>query len=199
MATAAPPAIDERLPWLEPYRDPIAAKRPFAPMIGKNGVALIFGAIVSVAIALMAGYFLGQRQQPELPASGAEAASTTAAVRHLQPATSAAVAAPPSTVEPAQIAITPPMKSAHRTVNHPPGQLVQLGAFQTRRRALFAHRLHMKQHPGLASMPHIVVPVTSKPSGRVLYALRLGTASRQQSREVCRNMRASGDDCLVIG
>jgi hypothetical protein len=29
--------------------------------------------------------------------------------------------------------------------------------------------------------------------------LRLGTTSRQQSKTICRNLRRSGDHCLVIG
>ena len=51
----------------------------------------------------------------------------------------------------------------------------------------------------LAAMPRVVVPVVTEPDGRVLYALRLGTTSRQQSKTVCRNLRRSGDHCLVIG
>jgi hypothetical protein len=51
----------------------------------------------------------------------------------------------------------------------------------------------------LSRMPMVVVPVISKPSRRVLYVLRLGTTSRQQSHVVCNNLRRSGDHCLVIG
>jgi hypothetical protein len=51
----------------------------------------------------------------------------------------------------------------------------------------------------LGTMPRVVVPVITRPTGQILYVLRLGTTSRQQSGIVCRNLRASGDHCLVIG
>jgi hypothetical protein len=81
----------------------------------------------------------------------------------------------------------------------PAGQVVQLGAFRTEGGALAAYRLRLSRYPVMASMPRVVVPVMTKPRGTVLYVLRLGTASRQQSRIMCRNLRASGDHCIVIG
>ncbi len=81
----------------------------------------------------------------------------------------------------------------------PAGQVVQLGAFRTEGRALAAWRTRLGRYPVLGSMPRVVVPVITKPRGQVLYVLRLGTASRQQSHIVCRNLKASGDHCIVIG
>jgi hypothetical protein len=81
----------------------------------------------------------------------------------------------------------------------PAGQVIQLGAFSTPARAHAAYAPRVARYPVLARMPKVVVPVVTKPDGRVLYVLRLGTASRQQSKTVCRNLRASGDHCLVIG
>ncbi|HVL29762.1 MAG TPA: hypothetical protein VM326_03485 [Sphingomicrobium sp.] len=81
----------------------------------------------------------------------------------------------------------------------PAGQVIQLGAFSTAARANNAYSARVARYPILATMPRVVVPIITKPDGRVLYALRLGTTSRQQSRIVCRNLRASGDHCLVIG
>jgi hypothetical protein len=81
----------------------------------------------------------------------------------------------------------------------PPGRVIQLGAFSTPVRAHSAYSARIARYPTLATMPRVVVPVVTKPDGRVLYVLRLGTASRQQSKTVCRNLRASGDHCLVIG
>ena len=66
-------------------------------------------------------------------------------------------------------------------------------------RANAAYRLRLARYPMLGSMPRVVVPVVTKPRGKILYVLRLGTTSRQQSGIVCRNLRASGDHCLVIG
>ena len=81
----------------------------------------------------------------------------------------------------------------------PAGQVIQLGAFSTSARANNAYRLRVARYPALARMPKVVVPVITMPDRRVLYVLRLGTTSRQQSKTVCRNLRASGDHCLVIG
>ena len=81
----------------------------------------------------------------------------------------------------------------------PAGQVIQLGAFSTPVRASNAYTARIARYPLLAQMPRVIVPVVTKPEGRVLYVLRLGTASRQQSETVCRNLRASGDHCLVIG
>ncbi len=81
----------------------------------------------------------------------------------------------------------------------PAGQVIQLGAFKNPARANRAYRIRLARYPMLGSMPRVVVPVATKPRGQILYVLRLGTTSRQQSRIVCRNLRASGDHCLVIG
>ncbi len=81
----------------------------------------------------------------------------------------------------------------------PAGQVIQLGAFSTPVRANSAYSTRIARYPALAAMPKVVVPIVTKPDGRVLYVLRLGTTSRDQSKTVCRKLRASGDHCLVIG
>ena len=81
----------------------------------------------------------------------------------------------------------------------PAGQVIQLGAFRNPAGANRAYRTRLARYPMLGSMPRVVVPVITKPRGQVLYVLRLGTSSRQQSKVVCRNLRASGNHCLVIG
>lgn len=81
----------------------------------------------------------------------------------------------------------------------PAGQVIQLGAFSTRIRAEAAYRQRVARYPLLAGMPQVVVPIVTQPRGEVLYVLRLGTSSRQQSQIVCRNLQQSGDHCLVIG
>ena len=81
----------------------------------------------------------------------------------------------------------------------PAGQVIQLGAFTTPTPASNAYYARVARYKSLASMPRVIVPVVTRPGGRVLYVLRLGTTSRQQSKTVCRNLRRSGDHCLVIG
>lgn len=81
----------------------------------------------------------------------------------------------------------------------PAGQVIQLGAFSTRARASNAYRERLARYPVLSGMPQVIVPVITQPRGEILYVLRLGTQSREQSNVVCRNLRTSGDHCLVIG
>lgn len=80
----------------------------------------------------------------------------------------------------------------------PAGQVVQLGAYSHPDVAYAAYRRRLARYPGLARMPRVIVPVV-RPGGDFLYVLRLGTGSRSKARTVCRNLRRSGDPCVVIG
>lgn len=81
----------------------------------------------------------------------------------------------------------------------PAGQVIQLGAFSSPSRAETAYRARTGRYPLLGTLPKVVVPIVTQPRGEILYVLRLGTQSREQSTIVCRNLRNSGDHCLVIG
>lgn len=253
MAKGTPPADEERLPWLEPYRDAIARKTPPKAKPNKRRAGLVAGGVAAIAAALTAGYYIGQREPtPQSPpVAMAEAPVTPAPVAPPVP-----VAPAPSTEAPAPAKAEPapapgPKKVAAKRVKKPvrravrqrkirnaglesarlrevraaqerapaprpvartnyrpwprmpspgpAGQVIQLGAFRNPARANAAYRTRLARYPMLGSMPRVVVPVVTKPRGRVLYVLRLGTSSRQQSRIVCRNLRASGDHCIVIG
>ena len=267
MAKGVPPVDEERLPWLEPYRDAIAKRPPPRAKRMTRGAGLVVGGVAAVAAALTAGYYVGQDERTPRPAeriSMAEAPVTVAPV--------APPVAPPVTIPPPVAASTPvapvvqeepsakpdsspraTRKNVHTVASNPDrraarqravrnaaierarsremraerqraaeivqvrvvrqsihpwpkmpspgpaGQVVQLGAFRTEGRALVAYRLRLARYPVLSSMPRVVVPVITKSRGQVLYVLRLGTSSRQQSSIVCRNLRTSGDHCIVIG
>ena len=81
----------------------------------------------------------------------------------------------------------------------PAGQVIQLGAFTTPTKAQRAYAARSQRYPLLAGMPRVIVPVATRPTGQVLYVLRLGTRTREQAQIVCRNLKVSGDHCLVIG
>ncbi len=258
MAKGTPPNDEERLPWLEPYRDAIAQKQKVARRSHGGLVAVATG--LAVLFAAGGGYWIGQRGdiRPASPETRmAEAPVTIAPVTPPPPPVEAPTpvapttqAPPPARSEPAPVAA--PKRTAQagkkpssqavrkRAIRNlaiererlrklrvareraaaaarapiirqtyrpwpkmpspgPAGQVVQLGAFRTEGRALAAYRTRLSRYPVLASMPRVVVPVITKPRGQVLYVLRLGTSSRQQSRIVCRNLRTSGDHCIVIG
>ena len=238
---ASRPADEDRLPWLEPYREAMTPGRPL-PRRG-YGRPVALGAAVGLRVAVGAGgYGLGQRGEAPTPS----ATSTTiplpapkprpveVAQAPTPPAPSVTQSAP---VEPAAADTPKPAKKASKRKSTrakkirsastqrsrlnavrsaqqrrassrswpkmpspgPAGQVIQLGAFSTSARANNAYYARIARYPLLARMPKVVVPVVTKPDGRVLYVLRLGTTSRQQSKTVCRNLRVSGDHCLVIG
>ena len=234
------PADEDRLPWLEPYRETTKPGRPL-PRRGYAGPVAI-GAAVGLLLAVGAGgYWLGQRgdtpagprsvQTIPLPAPK-PAPVEVAEAPPPKPATAEPATAAPAEAEkpkPAKKAVKrrkPPRKkirsagversrlNAVRATQErraprrpwpkmpspgPAGQVIQLGAFSTPARANAAYYQRIARYKSLGGMPKVVVPVITKPDGRVLYVLRLGTTSRQQSKTVCRNLRASGDHCLVIG
>lgn len=239
----------ERLPWLEPYREPAAkltaarakAARPEAP---RNPRAALWGTAVLALIALAGGggYWLGQRDadappaveapltaaiasRPAAPPIAPPVENEVAAIAEPEvetvpvaepvkpkPAATRARPEPPrkaklrraDTKRPAYDRVTAKQREAARTWPKmpspgPAGQVIQLGAFSTRGRATAAYRQRVARYPLLAGMPQVVVPIITRPRGEVLYVLRLGTQSREQSKIICRNLRRSGDHCLVIG
>lgn len=242
---ASRPADEDRLPWLEPYRETMAHKRRGA--LRSHGRLVAYaGALVLLIGAAGAGYWLGQRGE----APSESRPSATIALPAPRPAPVEIAQAPPAPepaaveAEPAEPAATKPVRAKKRTARRPArkkirnagverarldsvrtsqerqavasppparqswpkmpspgpaGQVIQLGAFSTPTRASNAYRTRIARYPLLARMPRVIVPVATKPGNRVLYVLRLGTTSRQQSKTVCRNLRRSGDHCLVIG
>jgi hypothetical protein len=244
------PADEDRLPWLEPYRDTIAQKQRVARR-SHGGLVAYGGALILLIIAAGGGYWLGQRDDTVPPTPP----SATVALPAPKPAPVEIAQAPPpaaetNTTEPAVAEApkpvvkkatharkparrrSPPRRKIHsagvekarleairaaqerkaaqapKPVSRPwpkmpspgpAGQVIQLGAFTTPARANAAYYQRIARYKGLAGMPKVVVPVVTRPGNRILYVLRLGTTSRQQSKTVCRNLRRSGDHCLVIG
>jgi len=246
MARAGPGNDEERLPWLEPYRATVGNKA--APVAAhKRGTRMAIGGVAALAVALTAGYYIGQRD-PRLeapPVAIALAPVSPAPVAQTPPNPPPPIAEVVSPIEADAApvgkkgAVSMPSKPVRRTVRQqkvrnagiesirqkqvraaqrrasaarraarawpkmpspgPAGQVIQLGAFRNPAGANRAYRTRLARYPSLGSMPRVVVPVATKPGGQILYALRLGTTSRQQSRVVCRNLKVGGDHCLVIG
>jgi hypothetical protein len=241
------PVEEDRLPWLEPYRE---TRKPGKPLPRRGfGKPLAIGAALGVMVAMGAGgYWLGQRSdQPAETRSSQTVALPPPVAAPPAPAPVQVAEAPPATPEPVAEQAPPPppakvakpkriKKAVHKRAASrkkirtagiqrarldavraaqerqalrrpwpkmpspgPAGQVIQLGAFSTPARANAAYSARIARYPMLGRMPRVVVPVVTKPSGRILYVLRLGTTSRQQSKTVCRNLRVSGDHCLVIG
>jgi len=244
MARPGPANDEERLPWLEPYRETMAVKARVARR--SHGGLVAVAAALAMLFAAGGGYWIGQRD-PEPAASSTEIALTpqVPTVPPYVPLPPPIVeASPPVKAEPApvakKVAVSKPKKPVRSAVRQrkirnagiesdrikavraaqerrsaprpvavrswpkmpspgPAGQVIQLGAFKNPARANAAYRMRLARYPLLGSMPRVVVPVVTKPRGQILYVLRLGTTSRQQSAIVCRNLKASGDHCLVIG
>jgi hypothetical protein len=237
------PADEDRLPWLEPYREAIAPKQPAVRRSYGSLVALVV-ALILIPMAVGAGFWFGQRSGMKDHPSASRTLALPSPKTHVLPVQVAEV--PPAeevpTVEEAPPAPTKASRPTHtkkkaarrhvprkkiRTAGverahinavraaqerqalarpwpkmpspGPAGQVIQLGAFTTAARASNAYQTRVARYTLLAGMPKVIVPVVTKPDGRILYVLRLGTGSRQQSNTVCRNLRRSGDHCLVIG
>jgi len=246
---ASRPADEDRLPWLEPYRETIAQKKRVARRSHGPLVALVT-ALILLPVGIGIGIWWGQQSEaPNRPQSTA-----TVALPPARPAPVKVAEAPPAAAEPvvAEAApepakVTKPAPARKKAARQrtrpkkirnagveaaqlnavreaqerkaapapppkpvapswpkmpspgPAGQVIQLGAFTTINRASSAYQARVARYPILARMPRVIVPVATKPGNRVLYVLRLGTTSRQQSKTVCRNLRRSGDHCLVIG
>lgn len=248
MARPGQPNDDERLPWLEPYRDSKTAKAKVAPAKPRSrGGLLAAVAAAAVVVAAGGGYFIGQRKPAPVAPTAEIAVKTVAPVPPVDiPAQPAEVAAdePAPTKADHRPVVRVAQAAPHRSARHivrqrrirsagiesaqirsvraaqerrrapppvayrpwpkmpspgPAGQVIQLGAFRNPVGAYAAYRMRLARYPALGRMPRVVVPVITRPRGQILYVLRLGTTSRQQSAIVCRNLRASGDHCLVIG
>ncbi|WP_118856327.1 SPOR domain-containing protein [Sphingomonas mesophila] len=250
---ASQEASGERLPWLEPYREPsakLAAARAAPPREKTRGRWWPVAGLLALIAVGGGGYWLGQREDGPAPRT-AEVVRPAPVVAPVKPVAEEAapvpapvVAEPTPTAEPQaveakpvaaapkpKVAPKPPRKPKVRSADTrrssyervvakqraatppkprapvqawpkmpspgPAGQVIQLGAFSNRSRAEAAYRQRVARYPLLSRMPTVIVPI--RPRGQLLYVLRLGTQSRQQSHIVCRNLRRSGDHCLVIG
>ena len=244
---ATRPAGDDRLPWLEPYREEPRRRRP-PKRTGSRG-PLYAGALALLIGAAGTGYWIGQREtalaEPRtrgsdivpLPPPRQPAVETAPPVAPVAPVTIETTAPPKIEPEradkpaaaPVKKKAAAPAKRPRRKIRAgvessrlgqvrrqqergvavrpwpkmpspgPAGQVIQLGAFSTAARANAAYQSRIARYPALQSMPKVVVPIITGPRRKVLYVLRLGTSSRQHSHVVCRNLRASGDHCIVIG
>lgn len=249
MSDKPAPGDSERLPWLEPYREPAqklaaARSRPSKPAAARRShTGLASLAVLGLIIAAAGGgYWLGQRGDEPAPRPVVETPALPPAAPPPQPEPSItntveAKAEPEPVVVPAPVVtrekprvterarpkpqrranvrradtrrteynrVIAKQREAARTWPKmpspgPAGQVIQLGAFSTRARANAAYRERIARYPVLSGMPQVVVPIITQPRGEVLYVLRLGTRSREQSNVVCGNLRRSGDHCLVIG
>ncbi len=201
MAAAALTYDDDRLPWLEPYHDPAWARGQ------RIRATKWIGGVAVLAALLAAAYLYGSGE------AAPDAPSVVAVIAPIEPSPVAQPVTvdqtPPIAPEPTGEAIAanaqpgqsiaPEPIQARRRATGPPGQVVQLGAFRKASTADRAYRAYVARYPLLRTMPRNVMAVTNESGTRTLYVLRLGTASRQQSGIVCRNLRASGDQCLVVG
>ncbi len=233
------PADEDRLPWLEPYKDAIASKQRVARRSHGPLVAFVT-ALILIPMAVAAGFWFGQRSSKPQPRPSQIIAIAPPKVESPPVVSEVPEAAPVAEAPPARPKAKAAARPVRKTVHHrapprrkirtagverahidavrarqeavarsrpwprmpspgPAGQVIQLGAFTTAARANNAYQLRLARYPLLGRMPKVVVPVFTKPGGRILYVLRLGTTSRQQSKTVCRNLQRSGDHCLVIG
>ena len=78
-----------------------------------------------------------------------------------------------------------------------PGRIIQLGAFGTSAKAQSEWRRVYARYPLLRPLSPRVI--RSKIRGRTYHRLQLGTFSQAHSELLCQRLRATGQDCIVLG
>ena len=220
--SAAEPADEDRLPWLEAVEEdgdgggPSAAKLVAAILIGLVAIGVIVGGL----------YWLGNRsqggggndlivaeqgdykQRPENPGGlnlSGEGNTSVAASEGQQPqgrlnvnnvAEQPAATSRPAAATPApapQAPTRPAPQQPQRPAAAPGGPAIQLGAFSTPAAANSAWTALAGRFRYLAPLSHNVVSVQA--GGRTLHRLR---ASGPDSANICRRLQAAGEACAIV-
>ena len=115
---------------------------------------------------------------------------------------------PTSTAKPAPMVVVPPPPPAavivHRYSPPPtpsvggPGEVIELGAFISRRTANAAFRRVVRRYPYLGTRPRVVSPFPRSAGWPPVYRLRLGTGSTRNARILCRYVHSIGQRCSVV-
>ena len=116
--------------------------------------------------------------------------------------------APPTTPTPAPLALVPlpppTVVVVHRYSPPPPlsvggpGEVIELGAFISRRTANAAFRRVARRYPYLGARPRVVSPFPRSAGWPPVYRLRLGTGSTRNAKILCRYIHSIGQRCSVV-
>ena len=90
------PVDEDRLPWLEPYKEAIAPK-PRVARRSRGGLVALVAALLLIPVAVGAGFWFGQRSGLQAPPQSTE----TIALPEARPQT-----------QPVQVAVAPPAEPA---------------------------------------------------------------------------------------
>ncbi len=225
MIPARIPADEDRLPWLEPFRE----SEPRPARAKQNLRLALFITLLVAALAAAVFWFLDDRlsapvDQP-LPDSARSVrvelgdTSRVLTVDDMpveQPLTPTAPLSPTIAPPPEQIESEPQAENATERIVKPKvepkpkiewppppkagpsGQVIQLGAFDSPRQADDAWEGLIARFPNFAKLPKVVVPTPPRKGRPRFYRLQLGTPSPAQSIALCDFIRGSGRLCMVV-
>ena len=199
---------EERLPWLESAEDYDDGEE-YSPI----RVALFVGAGLLLLAAIVGGiYWLQNRDGGGLDGTGELIAAQEGdykvrpddpQARQFEGEGDASFAASEGQEMPAQLGNpvaeeTPIRKPDAGPAAEGPGTtLIQLGAFSSASLADSSWAGYARRFESIGSLPKKILRGTIE--GGTIYRLNAVAPSREAAQEICNNLKAAGESCLVVG
>lgn len=198
---------EERLPWLESAEDYDDGEE-YSPV----RVALFVGAGLLLLAAIVGGiYWLQNRDGGGLDGSGELIAAQEGdykvrpddpQARQFEGEGDASFAASEGQDSPAQLGDPVATEAPIRKSDDAPsadgtgGALIQLGAFSSASLADSSWAGYARRFESIGSLPKKILPGTVE--GGTIYRLNAVAPSREAAQQICNNLKAAGESCLVV-
>ena len=198
---------EERLPWLESAEDYDDGEE-YSPV----RVALFVGAGLLLLAAIVGGiYWLQNRDGGGLDGSGELIAAQEGdykvrpddpQARQFEGEGDASFAASEGQDSPAQLGDPVATEAPIRKSDDAPsadgtgGALIQLGAVSSASLADSSWAGYARRFESIGSLPKKILPGTVE--GGTIYRLNAVAPSREAAQQICNNLKAAGESCLVV-
>jgi len=198
---------EERLPWLESAEDYDDGEE-YSPL----RVALFVGAGLLLLAAIVGGiYWLQNRDGGGLDGTGELIAAQEGdykvrpndpQVRQFEGEGDASFAASQGQETQAQLGTPPETEAPIRKPDTAPAAdaadtaLIQLGAFSSASLADSSWAGYARRFEAIGSLPKKIIPGSL--DGGTIYRLNAVAPSREEAQQICNNLKAAGESCLVV-
>jgi hypothetical protein len=198
---------EDRLPWLESAED-YDDEGEYSPL----RVALFVGAGLLLLAAIVGGiYWLQNRDGGGLDGSGELIAAQKGdykvrpddpQARQFEGEGDASFAASEGQETPAQLGDPVEMEAPIRKPDAAPAAdgagtaLIQLGAFSSASLADSSWAGYARRFESIGALPKKILPGTVE--GGTIYRLNAVAPSREAAQQICNNLKAAGESCLVV-
>ena len=198
---------EERLPWLESAEDYDDGEE-YSPL----RVALFVGAGLLLLAAIVGGiYWLQNRDGGGLDGTGELIAAQEGdykvrpndpQVRQFEGEGDASFAASQGQETQAQLGTPPETEAPIRKPDTAPAAdaadtaLIQLGAFSSASLADSSWAGYARRFEAIGSLPKKIIPGSL--DGGTIYRLNAVAPSREEAQQICNNLKAVGESCLVV-